>query len=52
MIKTKSIKIEIIENLSSEYIEEQLKQKGYDVLRWAITGYDDEHYIIEFAVLE
>ena len=52
MITTKTIKIEIPKNLSSKYIEEQLKQKGYDVLRWAITGYEENNYIIDIAIVE
>ena len=52
MITTKTLKIEIPENLSSHYIEQQLKMKGYDVLRWAITGYEENNYILDVAVVE
>ncbi len=52
MITTKTVKIEIPENLSGCYIEEQLKLKGYDVLRWAITGYEENNYILDVAVVE
>ena len=52
MITTKTIKIKTPNNVSSRYIEEQLKIKGYDVLRWAITGYEDDTYILDVAVVE
>ena len=52
MITTKTVRIEIVENLSSGYIEEQLKMKGYDVLRWAITDYDNKFYTLDIAVVE
>ena len=52
MIITKTVKIEIPEHLSSHYLEEQLKLKGYDVLRWAITDYDDKFYTLDIAVVE
>lgn len=52
MITTKTVKIKISEDVSSKYIEEQLKLKGYDVLRWAITGYEDCNYILDIAVVE
>ena len=52
MITTKTVKIEIPKELSSKYIEEQLKLSGYDVLRWAITDYDDKFYKLDVAVVE
>lgn len=52
MIESKDIKIKKTDDLSSDYIETELKNKGYDVLRWAITGYDDENYIINIAYAE
>lgn len=52
MITTKTVKIEKKETLSSHYLEEQLKLSGYDVLRWAITGVDENNYILDVAVVE
>ena len=52
MITTKTVKLEMPKNISSNYIEEQLKSMGYDVLRWAITGYDDNNYILDIAIVE
>ena len=52
MITTKTVKLDIRENISSKYIEEQLKLKGYDVLRWAITGYEENNFILDVAVVE
>lgn len=52
MITTKTIKIKMPNNVSSKYIEEQLKINGYDVLRWAITGIEENNYILDVAVIE
>lgn len=51
MILTKEVKIKVTENLSSEYIESNLKELGFDVLRWAIVAQKDGFYIIDMAVL-
>ena len=52
MIESKDIKIRKTENLTSDYIETELKKQGYDALRWAITGYDDENFIINVSYVE
>lgn len=52
MITTKTVKIEIPKEFTSEYIENNLKSQGYDVLRWAITGYDERFYTLDIAVVE
>lgn len=52
MISTKEVKIKIPENLTDEYIENELKSMGLDVLRWAITNFDDEYYTLNLAVVE
>lgn len=52
MITTKEVKIKRCDKLTSKYIETQLKNKGLDVLRWAITAYDDEFYTLNLAVVE
>ncbi|MBQ9245171.1 hypothetical protein IJ182_02760 [bacterium] len=52
MISSKDIKIKITDNLSSEYIETELKKLGYDILRWAITDYDKNNYTVNIAYVE
>ncbi len=52
MITTKEVKIDKIDNLKSEYIESQLKQMGFDVLRWAITEVNDTFYTLNIAIIE
>ncbi len=52
MIKTKEVKVKRIENLSSEYIESELKTMGFDVLRWAITSFDDKYYLLNIAIVD
>ena len=52
MITTKTVKIEIPEEVSSKYVDEQLISMGYDVFRWAITGYEGNNYILDIAIVE
>lgn len=52
MITTKEVKIEKTDDLTSEYIEEKLNQMGLDVLRWAITDFEDKFYILSLAVVD
>ena len=52
MITTKEVKIEKNEDFTSEYVEEKLQSMGHDVLRWAITDFDDKHFVLSLAVLE
>ena len=52
MITTKTVKIEMPENLTSNYIEEKLRLMNFDVLRWAITDYYDKYYTLDIAVVE
>lgn len=52
MITTKEVKIKIPEEFTSEYIETNLKNMGFDVLKWAITGYTEQDYIINVSVYE
>ena len=52
MILSKEIKIKIPPEFTSEYIEKELKAQGYDVLRWAITDYDDENYTLSISYVK
>ncbi len=52
MISSKDVKIKKTNDFTSEYIETELKKQGYDVLRWAITNYDDTDYIVNIAYVE
>ena len=52
MITSKEIKIKKTEEFSSEYVNSQLKEQGFDVLRWALTDIDDEFYTVSIAVVE
>jgi len=51
MITTKEVKIKIPKKLTSEYVENELAGMGLDVLRWAITGYDEKYYTVSAAVV-
>ncbi|MCD7779715.1 MAG: hypothetical protein LUH05_03470 [Candidatus Gastranaerophilales bacterium] len=52
MIKTKEFKVKIPKEFTSEYIENELKNSGLDVLRWAITDFDSEYYTLNLAIVE
>ena len=52
MITTKEFKIKIPEKFTSAYMEKELANTGYDVLRWAITGCCEDYYIVNAAVIE
>lgn len=52
MISTKEVKIDKSIAFDSGSIEEELKRLGYDVLRWAITDFDDKTYTLSLAVVE
>lgn len=52
MIATKEIKIKVVENLTSDYIESELKNNGLDVLRWAIVAVEKDFYVLNIAYFE
>ena len=52
MISTKEVKIEKPIDFTSEYVEQKLKNMGFDVLRWAVTDYDEKSYTLSLAVVE
>lgn len=52
MITTIEVKIKRDEEFSSRYIEEELKKKGLDVLRWAVTGVEGDSFIINAAIVK
>ncbi len=52
MILSKDVKIKRTEDFTSEYIKAELKKQGYDVLRWAVTDYNDTDYIVNIAYVE
>ncbi len=51
MITTKEIKVKVPEEFTSEYIENELKKTGLDVLRWAITDFDDKYFTVNLAIV-
>ena len=52
MITSKEIKIKKLSEFSSQYINEELENMGFDVLRWAVTAVDDEFYTLNIAIVE
>ena len=52
MISTREVKIDKSIDFDSNSIEEELKRLGFDVLRWAITDFDEKSYTLNLAVVE
>ena len=51
MITTKEVKIKTTDNLTSEYIETELKKLGFNILSWAITKRDNDNLIINISYI-
>ena len=51
-IVNKEVKIKKIDNLTSEYVDNTLKEYGFDVVRWVIIDTTDEKLIVSASVLE
>ncbi len=51
-ITTKNIKIPKIQNFDNEYIENYLKNSGYDTIRWAITGINNQEISLTVSYME
>ncbi len=52
MILSKEVKVKIPNEFTSEYIENELKSQGYDVLRWAITDFDEVDYTLNISYVK
>lgn len=52
MILTKEVFIDKTENLTSEYIENELKNLDLNVLKWAIVEVTEDSYKLNIAVIE
>ena len=51
MITNREIKIKIIDNLTSNYIEEELNKLNLDILSWAIVNIDESFYTLNVSVV-
>ena len=51
MITNQVVKIAIVENLTSNYIEEELKKLNLDILSWAIVDINEEYYTLNVSVV-
>ncbi len=49
MIKSKNIKIQKIENFDNLYIEQELKNLGLDIVRWAVIALDEEFLTVSVS---
>lgn len=51
MIINKVVKIQVVENLTSNYIEKELSKLNLDILSWAIVEIDENHYTLNISVV-
>lgn len=51
MITNQEIKIKTVDNLTSNYIEEQLNKLNLDILSWAIVSIDENYYTLNISVV-
>ncbi len=49
MIISDSINIKYVENISTEYIESELKKQNIEPIRWAITEINEKEITISLA---
>ena len=52
MLSTKEIKIKIPNEITSEYIENELLNMGFNVIYWSITDCNDDIYTLNVSVEE
>ena len=52
MIVNEFIKIKKIDELTSEYIDNELSKLNLDVLRWVITDIDDKFYYLTLSIVK
>ena len=51
MIINKELKIKIVDNLTSNYIEDELKKFNLDILSWAIVDLNEDYYTLNVSVV-
>lgn len=52
MIENETVKIPVVENLTTDYIEDYFKQNNLDVLRWAIVGREEKDFVLNISVVK
>ena len=52
MITNQEVKIKIVDNLTSNYIEEELKKLNLDILTWAIVDINENYYTLNISVVD
>lgn len=51
MITTKEIKINRIDDITTQYIENELNKLKLDVLSWVITDYDENFLFLNISIV-
>ncbi|MBR6163329.1 hypothetical protein IKQ26_05540 [bacterium] len=51
MIENQIIKIPVVEDLTTDYIEDYFKQNNLKVLRWAIVDRVENNFILNVSII-
>ncbi len=51
MIKSEIVKIKKIKGFDNLYIEQELKNSGFDLVRWAIVKIDDDFLTVSVSYI-
>ena len=51
MIENKTIKLPVVEDLTTDYIEDYFKKNNLKVLRWAIVDRVDDNFVLNVSLI-
>lgn len=52
MIENETIRIPVVADLTTEYIEDYFKKNNLNVLRWAIVERENNEFILNVSVIK
>lgn len=52
MIENETIRIPVVDDLTTEYIEDYFKKNNLNVLRWAIVERKNNEFVLNISVIK
>ncbi len=52
MIENETIRIPVVDDLTTEYIEDYFKKNSLNVLRWAIVERENNEFVLNISVIK
>ena len=52
MIENETIRIPVVDDLTTEYIEDYFKKNNLNVLRWAIVERENNEFVLNISVIK